>query len=424
MHAWAWALAARRRTNREIGRNGMKSHTWTLMLAGALSAWLAPGAASAAADRVVIGDIDDMSGPYADVMGTSGMESIKRAIADFGGSVLGKPIDVLTFDHQNKPDIAGQKLREWADTSGLTMQLGGSNTGVSLAMAAASKEKKVPFIAIGAAGASLTGKDCTPYLIHYGYDTTALANGTAKTIVEEGGKSWFFLTADYAFGTQLENAAASVVKANGGTVVGDVRVPLGTSDFASYLLQAQGSGAQVLALANAGADMSNSLKAAAEFGLTKTMKPAALLVYITDVHAVGLDIAQGLVLTTAWYWDMNDTTRGFANRFFERVKKMPTFQQAAIYSATLTYLNAVKAAGTTDSDKVMDQMHKTKINDVFVTDGIIRPDGLLEHDMYIVQVKTPAESKGEWDFYKILKTMKGAEAFGKLADSTCPLLKK
>ncbi|HTZ67849.1 MAG TPA: ABC transporter substrate-binding protein [Roseiarcus sp.] len=402
----------------------MKSLKRILMLAGALSALLAAGAASAASNKVVIGDIDDMSGPYADVIGPNGVEAIKMAIADFGGTVLGQPIEVLTFDHQNKPDIAAQKLREWADTAGLTMQLGGSNTGVSLAMSAAAKEKKIPFIAIGAAGASLTGKDCTPYTIHYGYDTTALANGTAKTIVEGGGKSWFFLTADYAFGTQLENGAAKVVKENGGKVVGDVRVPLATSDFASYLLQAQGSGAQVLGLANAGADTQNSLKAAAEFGLTKTMKPAALLVFLTDVHAVGLDIAQGLVLTTAWYWNMNDTTRGFANRFFAKTKKMPTFSQAAYYSATLTYLNAVKALGTTDPDKVMEQLHKTKINDIFVTNGVIRADGLLEHDMYIVQVKTPAESKGDWDYYKILKTMKGDEAFGKLADSACPLVKK
>jgi branched-chain amino acid transport system substrate-binding protein len=401
----------------------MKSLRRTLMLAGALCASLAAGAAWAADNKVVIGDIDDMSGPYADVIGPNGLEALKMAVADFGGSVLGQPIEVLSFDHQNKPDIAAQKLREWADTRGMTMLLGGSNTGVSLAMSAAAKEKKIPFIAIGAAGASLTGKDCTPYTIHYGYDTTALANGTAKTIVEEGGKSWFFLTADYAFGTQLENAAASVVKANGGTVVGDVRVPLGTSDFASYLLQAQGSGAQVLALANAGADTSNSLKAAAEFGLTKTMRPAALLVFLTDVHAVGLDIAQGLVLTTAWYWNMNDDTRAFANRFFEKTKKMPTFSQAAYYSATTTYLNAVKAVGTTDADKVMEQLHKTRVNDMFVKDAPIRADGLLEHDMYIVQVKTPAESKGDWDFYKILKTMKGDEAFGKLADSTCPLLK-
>ncbi len=325
-------------------------------------------------------------------------------------SVLGQPIQVLTFDHQNKPDIAGQKLREWADTAGLTMQLGGSNTGVSLAMSAAAKEKKVPFFAIGAAGASLTGKDCTPYTIHYGYDTTALSNGTAKTILEEGGKSWFFITADYAFGKQLEATATDVVKAGGGSVLGSVRVPLGTSDFSSYLLQAQSSGAQVLALANAGTDTSNSLKAAAEFGLTKTMRPAALLVFLSDVHALGLETAQGLVLTTSWYWNMNDTTRGFANRFFEKTKKMPTFPQAAYYSATLAYLNAVKAVGSTDSDKVMEQLKKTKINDMFVTDGVIRPDGLLEKEMYVVQVKTPAESKGDWDFYKILKTLKPEEA--------------
>ena len=332
-----------------------------LTMAGAICALLAAEAAQAAPNKVVIGDIDDMSGPYADVLGAGGVEAIKMAIADFGGTVLGQPIEVLTADHQNKPDIGQQKFREWADTDGLTMLLGGSNTGVSLAMSAADKDKHIPFFAIGAAGASLTGKDCTPYTIHYGYDTTALANGTAKTILAQGGKSWFFLTADYAFGTQLENGAANVVKANGGTVVGDVRVPLGTSDFASYLLQAQGSGAQVLGLANAGTDTSNSMKAAAEFGLTKTMRPAALLVFLTDVHAMGLDIAQGLVLTTAWYWDLDDRTRAFAKRFNDKVKKEPTFPQAAFYSATLTYLNAVKAAGTTDADKVMDELHKMKI---------------------------------------------------------------
>ncbi len=395
-----------------------------LSMAGAVCALLAAQAAQAAPNKVVIGDIDDMSGPYADVLGSGGVEAIKMAIADFGGTVLGQPIEVLTADHQNKPDIGQQKFREWADTAGLTMLLGGSNTGVSLAMSSADKEKHIPFFAIGAAGASLTGKDCTPYTIHYGYDTTALANGTAKTILAQGGKSWFFLTADYAFGTQLENGAANIVKANGGSVVGDVRVPLGTSDFASYLLQAQGSGAQVLGLANAGTDTSNSMKAASEFGLTKTMKPAALLVFLTDVHAMGLDIAQGLVLTTAWYWDLDDRTREFAKRFDDKVKKEPTFPQAAFYSATLTYLNAVKAAGTTDADKVMDELHKAKINDAFVQNGTIRADGLLEHDMYIMEVKKPSESKGPWDYYKLLKTMSGEEAFGKLANSACPLVKK
>jgi len=395
-----------------------------LTLAGALCALLAADAALAAPNKVVIGDIDDMSGPYADILGAGGVEAIKMAIADFGGTVLGQPIEILTADHQNKPDIGVQKFREWADTAGLTMQLGGSNTGVSLALSSADKEKHIPFFAIGAAGASLTGKDCTPYTIHYGYDTTALANGTAKTILEQGGKSWFFLTADYAFGTQLESGAASVVKSGGGSVVGDVRVPLGTSDFASYLLQAQGSGAQVLGLANAGTDTSNSLKAAAEFGLTKTMRPAALLVFLTDVHAMGLDIAQGLVLTTAWYWDLDDRTRDFSKRFYDKVKKEPTFPQAAFYSATLTYLKAVKAAGTTDADKVMDELHKMKISDAFVQNATIRADGLLEHDMYIVEVKKPSESKGSWDYYKVLKTMSGADAFGKLADSACPLVKK
>jgi branched-chain amino acid transport system substrate-binding protein len=406
------------------GNRIMASHKHSWVLAGALCAFLAAGAARADANKVVIGDIDDMSGPYADVIGAGGIEAINMAIADFGGSVLGQPITVLTTDHQNKPDLGVQKFREWADRDGLTMQLGGSNTGVSLAISAAVKEKKIPFFAIGAAGASLTGKDCTAYTIHYGYDTTALANGTAKTVLEQGGKSWFFLTADYAFGTQLQNAAADVVKAGGGSVVGAVRVPLATSDFASYLLQAQASGAQVLGLANAGADTSNSLKAAVEFGLTKTMKPAALLVFITDVHAMGLDVAQGLTLTTAWYWDLNDKTRAFSKRFFDKVKREPTFSQAAYYSATLAYLNAVKAVGSTDADKVMDELHKMKIDDVFTSNGVIRADGLLEHEMYIAQVKTPAESKGDWDFYKIVKTMSGDEAFGKLADSTCPLVKK
>ena len=401
----------------------MKQSKRMACAAAALCAVLAAGGAVAAPDKVVIGDIDDMSGPYGDVIGAGGVEAIRMAIADFGGSVLGKPIEILTADHQNKPDIGVQKFREWADTGGMTMTLGGSNTGVSLAIASADKEKHIPFFAIGAAGASLTGKDCTPYSIHYGYDTTALANGTAKTILGEGGKSWFFLTADYAFGAQLEKGAAAVVKAGGGTVVGDVRVPLGTSDFASYLLQAQGSGAQVLGLANAGTDFSNSLKAAAEFGLTKSMKPAALLVFLTDIHAVGLDIAQGLILTDGWYWDLDDRTRAFAKRFHEKTKKMPTMPQAAFYSATTTYLKAVKAAGTTDADKVMDELHKMTIDDAFTPSGKIRADGLLEHDMYILQVKTPAESKGEWDYYKLVKTMSGEEAYGKLSDSACPLVK-
>ena len=396
---------------------------WRARVSAALLAVLSPLAARAA-DKVVIGDIDDMSGPYADVNGPRAVEGIKMAIADFGGAALGQPIAVLTADHQNKPDIGASKFREWADTKGLTMLLGGSNTGVSLAMAPVAKERKVPFFAIGAAGASLTGNDCNAYTIHYSYDTTALANGTARTILDQGGRTWFFLTADYAFGAQLQAAATKVVEAGGGKVIGSVRAPLATSDFSSYLLQAQSSGAQVVGLANAGADFSNSLRAAHEFGLTNTMKPAALLAFITDIHAVGLETAQGLYLTAAWYWDLDDRSRAFAKRFFAKTGAMPTYNQAAYYSATLTYLEAVKAAGATGADKVMDALRRTKIDDMFTSDGVIRPDGLMQHSMFVMQVKTPAESKRPWDYYKLVKTMSGEEAFGSLADSTCPLVEK
>ena len=382
-----------------------------------LSAYAADG------NKVVIGDIDDMSGVYADIIGPGGVVAAKMAIADFGGSVLGQKIELLTADHQNKPDIGADKFREWADRDGLTMVLGGSNSGVNLAMSAIAKEKKIPFFSIGAAAASLTGKDCTPFTMHYGYDTTSLANGTATTILDQGGKSWFFVTADYAFGTQLQNAAANVVTKGGGKVVGSVRVPLATSDFSSYLLQAENSGAQVIGLANAGGDFSNSLKAANEFGITKTMKPAALLAFLTDIHALGLETAQGLYLTTGWYWDLNDQTRAFAKRFYEETKREPTMVQAAYYSATLVYLNAVKTIGSTDSEKVMAELHKTKVNDMFASNATIRSDGLLEHEMYIMQVKKPSESKYPWDYYRLVRTMTGEQAFGKLSDSACPLAK-
>jgi len=396
----------------------------TLVVSAALCTFLLSAAVHADANKVVIGDTDDMSGLYADITGPGALEAAKMAIADFGGSVFGKPVELLTSDHQNKPDLGVQKFREWADRDGLTMMLGGANTGVALAIAAAEKEKKVPFFAIGATGASLTGKDCTPYTVHYAYDTTALGNGTATTILKEGGRTWFFLTADYAFGSQLQGAAARVVTANGGTVVGSVRAPLATSDFASYLLQAQNSGAQVLGLANAGPDFTNSLKAANDLGVLKTMRPAALEAFITDIHALGLETAQGLYLTTAWYWDLNDKTRAFAKRFMDKIGREPTMTQAAYYSATIIYLNAVKAAGTTDADKVMDELHKVKIDDMFTDNGIIRTDGLMEHPMYIMQVKKPSESKYPWDYYRVVQKMSGEQAFGKLADSTCPLVKK
>src|SRR3569833_943580 len=351
-----WSHAAGFLRSRRLPRTNKETLNMTKiirMLPWLLGASLATTAAQAANNKVVIGDIDDMSGLYADVIGSGGVEAAKMAIEAFGGSVLGNKIEIKESDHQNKPDVGAQKFREWADRDGVTMILGGSNSGVSLATNHVAKEKKIPFIAIGAAGASLTGKDCTPYTVHYAYDTTALANGTAKTMVAQGGKKWFFLTADYAFGYQLKDAAAKVVEANGGKVVGEVRVPLSTSDFSSYLLQAQASGAQVLGLANAGNDFNNSIKAADEFGIAKTMKPAALLAFISDIHSLGLKTAQGLYLTTGWYWDLNDKTRAFAKRYYEKTKREPTMNQAGYYSATMSYLNAVKAAGSTNSEKVM-----------------------------------------------------------------------
>ena len=390
----------------------MKLNRIAAACALALAPVLGASLAHAASDAVVIGDIDDMSGLYADVIGEGGIVAVKMAIADFGGSVLGKKIEFISTDHQNKPDIGASKFREWVDQNGVTMVLGGSNTGVSIAMAKQALLKKTPFIAIGAAGASLTNQDCTPYTVHYAYDTTALANGTASTIVKNGGKSWYFLTADYAFGTQLRDAATKVVTANGGKSLGEVRVPLSTADFSSFLLQAQGSGAQVLGLANAGGDFVNSLKAAQEFGITKTMKPAALLAFISDIHGLGLKAAQGLNLTAAWYWDLNAETRAFSKRFFDAMKKEPGYNQAAYYSATMHYLKAVKAVGSTDSDKVMAEMKKNKINDFFAKGGYIRSDGLMVHSMYVMEVKKPADSKYPWDYYKLVAEVPGEQAFG------------
>ena len=401
----------------------MKLRTLTIGMAAALATAAGPRAALAAADQIVIGDIDDMSGVYADVIGAGGVESMNMAIADFGSTVLGKRIVTLTADHQNKPDIGASKFREWADQNGLNVLLDGSNTGVSIAMSKVAAAKRLPLFVIGAGGASLTNEDCTAYTVHYAYDTTALANGTATAIVNGGGKTWFYLTADYAFGTQLQSAASKVVEAYGGKNLGAVRVPLGAADFSSFLLQAQASGAQVLGLANAGTDFSNSLKAANEFGITKTMKPAALLAFISDIHSLGLKTAQGLYLTTGWYWDLNPDTRAFAKRYFAKMNKEPTMNQAAYYSATMSYLRAVKAVGTTDSDKVMAELKRMKINDMFTSGGYIRADGVMIHDMYVMQVKAPQESKYPWDYYKVVKKMNGEEAFGPIT-GLCPLAPK
>jgi len=370
-------------------------------------------------DTIKIGMITDLSGVYSDIDGNGGAEAVRMAIADLGGAVNGKKIQFMVADHQNKADIAASKAREWFDQQGVDMLIGGTNSGASLAMAKVAQEKKKVFIAIGAGSARLTNEECSPYTVHYAYDTVALARVAAPAMIKQGGKSWYFLTADYAFGQSLEKDATAIIKANGGSVVGSVKHPLSASDFSSFLLQAQSSKAQVLGLANAGGDFINAMKAANEFGLTKSMKMAGLLVFINDIHTLGLNTTQGLYLADGWYWDQNDQTRAWAKRYFAKMKKQPSMLQAADYSATTNYLNAVKAVGSDDADKVMAQLRKTKINDMFAKNGEIRPDGRMVYDMYLMQVKTPKESKGPWDYYKVVSTIPGAQAYTAKAESKC-----
>jgi len=363
-----------------------------------------------------------MSSLYADVEGKNGAVAIQMAIDDFGGKALGQPIELLTADHQNKADIAASKAREWIDTQGATMIFGGTNSGTALATAKVAAEKKRVYFNNGAGTSALTNEQCTPYTVHYAYDTVALAKGTGGAVVDRGGKSWFFLTADYAFGQALEADTTAVIKAKGGTVAGAVRHPLNASDFSSFLLQAQNSKAQILGLANAGGDTINAIKAAREFGINKTMKTAGLLVFLTDIHSLGLKNTEGLLHTTSWYWDMNDDTRKFANAFFAKTKRMPTDVQAADYSATMTYLKAVAAVKTTDSDKVMAHLKSTPISD-FYGKGQIRADGSFIHDMYLVEAKAPAESKKPWDYLKVIATLPGDQVFTTKAESKCALWK-
>ena len=375
-----------------------------------------------AQDKVKIGYISDMSSLYADLEGKGGATAIQMAIDDFGGKVLGKPIELLTVDHQNKADIAASKAREWIDTQNLTMIFSGTNSGTALALAKVADEKKRVMINNGAGSSALTNEACTPYSVHYAYDTVALSKGAAGAIVDNGGKNWFFLTADYAFGHAMEADASKVVKAKGGAVASAVRHPLNASDFSSFLLQAQNSKAQVLALANAGGDTINAIKAAKEFGIDKSMKIAPLLVFYSDIHSLGLKNTAGMQFVTSWYWDMNDASRKFADAYMKKTQRRPTEIQAADYSATMNYLKAVQAAGTTDADKVMETWRGMKMDDFFAS-GSIRADGSYIHDMYLVQVKTPQESKGTWDYYKIVKKLPGDEVFTTKEETKCALWK-
>jgi len=402
----------------------MKVKAIALAVSAAISMGTAASAsAQVSGDVIRIGFITDVSGLYSDIDGTGGIEAIKMAIADMGGAINGKKIELVTADHQNKADVAASKAREWFDQQGVDALIAGTNSATSLAMAKVAAEKKKPFLAVGAGTARLTNEECTPYTIHYAYDTVALAKGTGSAVVKQGGKSWFFLTADYAFGASLEKDTSEVVKANGGTVVSSVKHPLSASDFSSFLLQAQSSKAQILGLANAGGDTINAIKAANEFGVTKTMKLAGLLMFINDVHSLTPKLTQGMYLTDGWYWDLNDDSRKWSKRYFEKMKKMPSMLQAGDYSVASQYLNAVKATGTDDGDKVIAHMKSTKVNDMFAKNGVIRPDGRMVHDMYLMQVKAPNESKYPWDYYKVVQTIPGDQAFTTKADTKCALWK-
>ncbi|MEQ9546180.1 MAG: ABC transporter substrate-binding protein [Marinobacter sp.] len=376
-------------------------------------------------DTVKIGYLADMSGTYRDLAGPNGLKALEMAIADFGGKVNGTKIEVVSADDRNSPDAASSTVRRWLENENVDLVAGMVASSVTIAVTKLLEENDGLGIVSGSAASSITNEHCTPNHIHYVYDTYPLANGTAKAVVQEGGKEWFILTADYAFGHALEGDVTRVVEENGGEVIKTARHPFPTSDFSSYILQAQSSGADVVALANAGSDTTNAITTAGEFGLTQSGQTlAALLLFLTDVHALGVNSAQGIQLTTGWYWNMNEEARKWADRFMEETGVRPTMVHAGIYSSTMQYLNAVKATGSDNSQTVRKQMMDTPINDMFATNGRIREDGRMVHDMYLAEVKTPEESENEWDLYKIVRTIPGEEAYRPLSESACSLVSK
>jgi branched-chain amino acid transport system substrate-binding protein len=374
---------------------------------------------------VKIGMLEDMSSIYADITGTGAVMAAKMAVEDFGGKVLGKPIEVVAADHQNKPDIASATAREWFDNQHVDALMDVAASATALAAIEVAKTKNKIVVLNGPGAIRITNEACTPISIHYTYDNYALSHGTGAAMVKAGYDTWFFITADYAFGHDLEEVTATVVRAGGGKVLGSVRTPINTLDFSSALVQAQASKAKVVGLANAGADTSNSIKQAAEFGVVRGgQKLAGLLIFINDVNTLGLEAAQGMLLTNAFYWDRDEESRALAQRYFQRMGKMPNMTQAGIYSATMHYLKAIDAAGTDETQAVMEKMRSTPINDFFAKNGRIREDGRMVHEMYLYEVKKPAESKGAWDYYKLVATIPAETAFQPLSESKCPLVKK
>ena len=394
------------------------------MLASALT--LSVGAAHAQSKTPLkIGGILDMSSLYADITGPGSETAAKMAVEDFGGEVLGRKIEVLAADHLNKADLAANIARDMLDNQGVEMIYDVAASATALAAGEIAKARNKIIIFNGPGSVRLSNEACGPYTVHYVFDTYGQANVTGLAAVKSGLDTWFFLTADYAFGQDLEKDTTAVVVKSGGKVLGSVRHPLNTSDFSSFLLQAQASKAKVIGLANAGGDTINAIKQSAEFGLTKGgQKLSPLLAFVSDIDIVGLETAQGLLVAEAFYWDLNDETRAFTKRFMERTKRVPTSAQAGVYSSVTHYLKAVKAAGTTDPDAVMKVMRATPINDMFAKGGRIREDGRMVHDMYLFEVKKPSESKAKSDDYKLLATVPGNEAFQSLELSRCPLVKK
>jgi branched-chain amino acid transport system substrate-binding protein len=380
-------------------------------------------AAPASAQGVKIGILNDQSGVYADYGGKYSLEAAKMAVEDFGGEVLGQKVEIVTADHQNKPDLATAIARRWYDAEGVDMITELTTSSVALAVQELSKEKKKIDIVVGAASSRITGDACTPYSFHWAYDTRALAVGTGGALVKSGGDTWFFLTADYAFGYALEKDTTDIVTANGGKVLGSVRVPLNSSDFSSFLLQAQSSKAKIVGLANAGLDTTNSIKQAAEFGIVKGgQKLAGLLMTISEVNGLGLEAAQGLILTEGFYWDHDDKTRAFSERFMKRTGHMPSMIHAGTYSATISYLKAVKAAGSKDTEAVTKKLKELPVDDAFAK-GKVLENGRMVHDLYLFEVKKPSESKKPWDYYKELAVVPGDKAFFTAKESGCPLTK-
>ncbi|MBV9751395.1 MAG: ABC transporter substrate-binding protein [Hyphomicrobiales bacterium] len=389
----------------------------------ALAALLATTAQAQIANNALkIGVLNDQSGVYADIGGKWSVEAAKMAVEDFGGTVLGAPIQILSADHQNKPDLASTIARQWYDVDKVAMITELTNSAVGLAVQALSAEKHKITINTGAASSDLTGKACEPYGFHWAYDTHALATGTGGYMTRQGGDTWFFLTADYAFGTSLQADTTAAVEAAGGKVLGAVRHPVNNSDFSSFLLQAQASKAKVVGLANAGLDTTNAIKQAAEFGVVAGGQKIAGLLYTTaEVHGLGLKAAQGSITTEGYYWDLDDKSREFGNRFMKRTGRMPNMVHAGTYSAVMQYLKAVQAVGSDDADKVAKKLHEMPVDDFFAKGGKVLPNGRMVHDMYLFQVKTPEESKGEWDLYKLLATVPGPQAYFTFQDSGCKL---